>query len=288
MGETIDYVIGSARKGYGLIKKDAVPLYVDLLKIAVLATVVSLVGLAFAAVVAFIFIGADFTALFNGGATPELGIGMVLALVIATPIFLIFTFLSKAVNSVVYNAVENRTKEKGTGIIAQSKKNLMPVVRYALVFWAVIFVIALPIVLSLFLGGISAVAGMCFFSTVAVIAYPLFVFFTQFGMYELILGGKGAVDALKTSAHLVRANILTVALLDIIVIIISLVTGAGIMVLRAILQFIPVALAFAGPGAILLGSAIYIVLYMAVSILISTASATIIIPIVYYFWKGLR
>ncbi len=287
MGKTIDYVVESARKGYKLIKKSAVSLYIDLLKVSVLSTVISLGGLVLIGLVLFAFFGTDVGEALMGVATPESGTMLVVFLLIAILIYVVFLFLSNAVASVSYNVIENRASGKGTSIIAHAKENLMPVVRYTIVFWAVLLVVALPILLSLLLGGIGAVVGMCFFSALALMIYVLFPFFIQFGMFELILGKKGAIDSMKSSSRLVKANILPVILLDIILVVIIFAVGAGLSLFSSILEFIIAAFSLAGTGGMLLGFAIYVVLYMAVSILISTASATIIFPLVYYFWKGL-
>jgi len=184
--------------------------------------------------------------------------------------------------------VDNRTQGKETTIIAQSKKNLMPVVRYTLIIWAIGLVILLPVLLSIFLGGMGAAIGICIFSALWAVAYVLFLFFTQFGMYELVLGRKGAVDSLKSSATLTRANILSVALLDIIVIVVGMATWAGARLFEVILQFIPATLSLGGVWSMLLGYAIYLVLYIGVTVLISAFSQVIVIPVVYNFWKGLK
>jgi len=176
MGETIGYVVDSASKGYRLIKKSAVPLYTDLFKIALLASVVSFAGLAIAGIIAYLFQKDLLIALMNGE-IPDIGMGTIVVLVVAVLITIVVGLLSKAVGSVSYNAVENRTKDKGTGIIAQSQKNLVPIVKYTLLVWAVLLVILLPIMLAVFMGGIGAVIGMCLFPVLALIVYLLFIFF---------------------------------------------------------------------------------------------------------------
>lgn len=287
MGKNINYVVDSAGKGFGLIKKSAVPLYLDLLKVSALSTLVAIIGLAIVGILLFVSLGGAFFASLTEETVPELGLGAILVLLAIIPIFIVVSLLSQAVGSVVFNVVENRTQGKGTTIIAQSKKNLMPVVRYTIVVWVIGLIIALPMLLSLFLG-MDAAIGLCIFTTLSVVAYLLFLFFTQFGMYELILGGKGAVDSLKSSAILARANILAVALLDIIVIVVGMATWAGARLFEVILQFIPAALSLGGIWSMILGYAIYMVLYMGVTILISAFTQAIIIPIVYNFWKGLK
>ncbi len=283
----MNYVVDSAGKGFGLIKKSAVPLYVDLVKVSALATLVSLIGLAIVGILLFVSLGGTFFASLAEEAGPDFGLGTILVLLAIIPIFIIFSLLSQAVGSVVFNVVDNRTQGKGTTIIEQSKKNLMPVVRYTLIVWIILLLIALPIAFSLFLG-MDAAIGICIFSVLSVVAYILFLFFTQFGMYELILGGKGAVDSLKSSAILARANILSVALLDIIVIVVGMATWAGTRLFEVILQFIPAALSLGGVWSMIVGYAIYMLLYLVVTVLISAFSQAIVIPIVYNFWKGLK
>jgi len=288
MGKNMNYVVDSAGKGFGLIKKSAVPLYLDLVKVSALSTLVSLIGLAIVGILLFVSLGGTFFASLAEEAGPDFSLGTILVLLATIPIFIIFSLLSQAVGSVVFNVVDNRTQGKETTIIAQSKKNLMRVVRYTLIIWAIGLVILLPVLLSIFLGGMGAAIGICIFSALWAVAYVLFLFFTQFGMYELVLGRKGAVDSLKSSATLTRANILSVALLDIIVIVVGMATWAGARLFEVILQFIPATLSLGGVWSMLLGYAIYLVLYIGVTVLISAFSQVIVIPVVYNFWKGLK
>lgn len=294
MDETADFVKGSLEKAYSLIKKNAQELFIEFLKVGVLSTTISMVGLLLTGAVLFIFLGASLAGylanLADGSAPlPALSTEGILGMIVAAMVWLISALISSAIGSVAYNVVDASARRKQiTSIREQFRKNIVPIIKLDLLKWGVIVILFLPIATSLAFGSIGTLIGLCILPILLLIAYIIFAFLIQFSMLELLLGGRGVLESIKSSASLVRANLLSVIVLDILLVVITIAASAGTKVIETLLQFIPSIFSLLGAWGMAAGYAIFFVMLIALYTLVFAATQTIILPIMYYFWKGLK
>ena len=288
MGKRIDYVMDCGAKGYGLLKKSAPELFMDLLKVNTLGTAIGLAGLLAMALTFWALLGNQAGAIFSGTPIPDFSGALIAAIVISVMILVLSSIASAVIGSVAYNIVENRVKGKGTMIIDQAQKNMSRVAIYTLIIWVVIIVLGAPIALTLTAEGMTALLGICILGALAFLIYLLFSFFVQFSMFELVLEERSPVDSMTSSASLIRGNILKVLLLDIILIAVGIGVSVVTTIADQILQIIPSMLGLGGTEAMLLGYAVYFVLYLGVSVVVATIGMALTLPIAYHFWRGIR
>lgn len=287
MGASVDLALDCAKKGYELIKKSAQPLFIDLLKVNALGTVMSMAGILIAGLLLFMLAGAWVSAQLTQ-ASPTAPDGTVyFVLAVSLVVLLAGSLLSRAATAVSYNIVENTTKGRRTGIMEQFMKNLVPVSVLSIIVWIVMLVLALPLILSIQMGE-AAAGATCVFGLVSTVLLLLFGFFTQFAIFEVVLGGRNAVEAIKRSFSLVKANVWAVLLLDLFMAVVGFAAYAVTQVAQLILQPIPVALSLTGFQGIFIGYAIYMLLLIIFGLFIGAATDLITIPILYNFWQRVK
>lgn len=291
MTGAVDYVMESAAKGYGLIKKSARPLFITLLKVHLFSTAIGIVGLllmlAAALVVGGSALAAYLEAIARGSPAGVVALSpvIVVAAVVAVIIWLVSSLLSAAARSVAYNAVGNTAADRPTSFMEQFRKNMLPVMRLSLILWAAFLVLGLPMLVALSMGE-SAAGGMCIFALLSGLAMLLFAFFSQFSVLELVMKGGGAVDSIKTSFFLVRGKAVAVLLLDLVIVILALAVSMGTTLAQNILEFVPDTLSATGLYGLILGYSIFFVLLTIFSAIVEAVADTLVLPMVYHFWAG--
>jgi len=293
MTEAVEYFLESWGKGYDLIKRTAQPLFMDLLKVNALSTAVSGIGLILIALIVLSVAGGEFLAMMtaetytSAPVLPAFGAGVLLAILLAFIILVVSSLIEVAISSVSYNVVENRSANKPTAILAQLRKNFFPVIGLSFITWLLMLVVGVPLLIMV---SVSAIGGplVCLTVPLAILVFIALVIVLQFSTMELILGGKGVVDSMKASFSLVRANLASVIVLDIVLAVILLAVYAGNEVMTWILEIVPYTLSFFGLPGMLLGTAIYYLLLFVVSVFFTTAGELVTLPVRYHFWKGIR
>lgn len=216
------------------------------------------------------------------------------AVLLSVLIVIVLSAVSVAINSVRYNAVQERAKGRQIHIIPQAKANLAPVVLFTLLQILMMFVLILPVILMLiiplFLNAEGVKAGLPLLGilllALGIIAGAVLLFFIQFGWWELLINKKDPVEALKASFTLIRnRNILKTFAFDVclmaIVLGLSLVIGILNYAVQILFGILAVVLPFAGSIGLIV-----------VSIVLSVAGGAILnalyMPLIYVFWKKLH
>lgn len=177
-------------------------LKIELLSLAVLGLCLGVIALMLGSVLSASFVASLQSDIFAGMNT--------ILLVAMAVVFIIAIALSTAVNSVKYNAVDERAKGKRVSILAQVGQNIVPVILYSILLWLIVLIVALPPIL-LFISDTSALAGAGIaLALLSLLASIVIRFFIQFGWWELIVNRKGPLESLKRSYGLiVSGNIIT-------------------------------------------------------------------------------
>ncbi len=291
MGDTIDTVKGAFSDALKIWEKRGKGLFVDLAKLSVLEWAVFIVPVVILGSLALIMLGS--TTLLESDAAVSALLGNLAFMVIAVILILITYFVSIAFSSVRFNIVDNRTKGKDTAIIDQFRANFVPYSLYTILVGLIGIAILLPVLAGFLLSGpaddsgyaLRILGNICLFGFISVVLYMFFAFFIQFAKFELIVGREGIVDSLKISYRLVRKNIVTVFIFDIVYVIVALVVGSIASVVQRV--FITAAQILMIFGSIA-GAALSILLYIVIAFIIGIISNFILIPILYSFWKRLK
>jgi hypothetical protein len=291
MAKTIDTVKGAFSDALKMWERRGKEFFVDLAKVSILEWAVFIVPMVILVSLALIMLGS--TSLLDEDVAVTTLLGNIAFMVIAVILILIAYFVSIVFASVRFNIVDNRMKGKDTGIINQFKANFVPYSLYTILVGLIGIVLLLPVLLGFLLSGPSDDSGyifrilgnMCLFGFISVILYMFFAFFIQFSKFELIIERAGIVESLKRSYRLVRKNLVTVFIFDIVYIIIALVVGSVSSVIQRI--FLTGAQFLMMFGSVV-GAALAALLYILVAFLISIISTFILLPIFYSFWRRLK
>jgi hypothetical protein len=291
MAGTVDYVRETLEKSYALIKSSGQGIFIDMLKIGVAEAFVGLAALLLIGGLAFVLLGASLTQIITTGTmAPALMQNILIGIVIAFPIIIIAALAGAVLKSIPYNIIDNASAAKPTDLVGTARKNLLPLVKLSVLMWAVMLAFALPIILSLILGGQGGVAQtlvvLCVVPLICALAFVLFGFFAQFSTLEVVLKGNGPIAAIKASASLVKNNIWGVLLIDIVILIAAMAVSVVSSIAQTLLRLLMQLLAVGGTAGLAAGFAIYLIGMLAVSSVISALVDTVIIPVAYNFWKG--
>ncbi len=292
MAESVDYVSKTLETSYALVKARAQGIFIDMLKISLAEALVGLVALLLMGGLAVVLLGASITeTITTGTLAPSLMRNLVTGLAIVLPIIILAALAGAVLKSVVYNIIDNASAGKPTNLMGCVRKNFLPVVKLSVLMWVILLVFAAPILLSLALvggqgGAILTLTALCIVPLICAIAFVLFGFFAQFGVMEVVLNGKGPIGAIKASASLVKNNFLGVVLIDIAIVVAAMAVSVVSGVAQTILRLVEQILAVGGIVGQAVGFAIYLLGILAVSSVIGALINTVIIPMVYNFWKG--
>lgn len=292
MAGTVDYVRKTLETAYALIKARAQGIFIDMLKISLAEALTGLVALLLIGGLAVLLLGASITeTITTGTLAPSLMRNLGIGLAIALPIILIAALAGAVLKSVAYNIISNASAGKPTDLVRCIRKNLLPVVKLSVVMWVVMLVFAAPVLLSLALvgdqgGAIPTMLALCIVPLICAIAFILFVFFAQFSTIEVVLNGKGPIGAIKASASLAKDNFFGVILIDFAIFVAAMAVSVVSEIAQTILKLVMQILAVGGTAGQAVGFAIYLIGMLAVSSVIGSLINTVIIPIVYNFWKG--
>jgi len=255
-------------EGTKYLEKNLFPLFKDLLKINLLNIFVFCIG--------FVIAAALFSFLTPGAI--QLGVAAMIA---------VLTFiLSHAINSVIYNAVDERAKGGAVGILSKAKENFIPVALYSILLGAIILIVFLPLILAFLSGDTNLLLiglGLTFFSLLALI---VIFFLIQFGLWELVINRRGPLASLKRSYELItNGNIAKTLLFDICIFVV--VFGLGI-IYQLLVLFASVISSLFMMANILIGTVINIFLQILFLVVYSAIVYTITYPFIYIFWKKLE
>lgn len=282
-----------------LYKRAPVPLFIGIAKVHLLQFLVSFVGIAIMFGVAFVFIGPSLLGLLalvgTNGVNDSAAINAIesifllikanflLILAIIVPFGIVFALLGQVVNSISFNVVDNLAKGKETSIMEKFSANLVPVVLYTLLIWVIILICLSPIALAVLSGNTLAALGALCFVAVALVGFLLiFHFLFQFSFFELVLNRRGVIDSLKRSFSLVKANLFTVILFDIVYLILAMAVGFPLGMAEFVIKLIGEVLASVGG---VFGILLYVFVYTIFGLISGIITSFILLPLFYFFWK---
>lgn len=285
MGDAVGSVTDSLGKAYEMVKKDGMGLFKSMLGVSVFSTLIMVAGFTIAVAIAALLLiptGA------LEGTTPNVGMVWV-AMTIAAVIMFAAMLLSAAAGAVSYNVVDGFATGKKISIMERFRANIVPISIFEVLWLIVILILALPIALSLLtgmsVGSTSMMALFCGLTVLSVVLIIGFSFSIQFSMLEIVIAGKDAIEAMKSSISFVRANMGGVLLLDFVIFVLALAIGGASTVIRTIIGFIPSITIIGGVWGLIAGYVIYFVLAIVLGIITSAVSQTIVHPVIYMFWK---
>lgn len=190
------------------------------------------------------------------------------------PILFIVILVSSAMQSVIYNIIDNTYKKKETPILGQIKENSLPVIKYHLIVLPALFILLYPIITyvissSVIVNSASLPEPNLLVWGISIIIVVILAFFVQFGLYELLLSKKGVIESFKGSFDLVKTNMAKVFVLDILILSISLI----IQVVAGLSSLI------SGIGPI--GTGVYLI----ISFVLSLVSQIVLTSFIYFFYR---
>ena len=172
MAGSIEYIKESLSKGYALTKLKAESIFKTLLILNAAIYGISILEIAVIVTMAYFIVGiplSDSLSFASGGTMKsytELIGKIVLLAAVSLPVILIEMVLSSVLGSVSLNVIEDASLGKATGLSAQFMKNLMPVLKYTLVRWVILAVMALPLIALWLIGGYAAIIAICIFAII--------------------------------------------------------------------------------------------------------------------------
>jgi hypothetical protein len=257
-----------------LYKRAAVPLFIDIAKVELLNFLV--IGVLFLFTIAAVFLlGISFTTSFSALSSSILPLFF-----IAFIVFIVF--VSFAIGSIKFNVIDDKANNRETNIVEKLRENFVPVVLYMLLTSIIYLVLLSPLILAfIFGGGLRNLAALCLFLILIILAVLLFVFFAQFSFYELVINRRGVIESFKQSFSLVKSNIITVFVFDIIDIIIS---SLVVLPFSLIGEIVGVVLFSVPSLSSLLLHFIFSVIYYTI---VSIVTTFILQPLFYFFWKNI-
>lgn len=228
----------------------------------------------------------------------------ILALIIGACFVLVGVFLSGAISSVGYNAVDNIAKRKRTDIIGTAEENLFPYVKYALLMFAIHLVPILPLIILLFaaymtmplVGGLMEILVRILVSIISAILY----LFLQFAIMETMISRSGTVDSFRKSYKMARKNLVATILMSFVLWVVESAINLAFILVMVLLLLVGVIVGVSGlaaaiesPEAVIASLALPVILvaifvFMIIMILVDAAVRTILLPAQYFFWKKIK
>lgn len=307
---SIEQSINSTTK---TINKYGKGIFYQMIKVGVITTIITMVSIGILAVVFFSLFGTDLETITynvkNASLTTWIIVSIVAIIDIAIARFLMSTF-----NSTGFNIIDYSIAGKDANITEYAKKNFIPVTGYTLfVFLASIIIYSPAIVLfvlgfgsmlgavgtagsenaiKIIMGSISALMSAIVFYIIGILIYLIFFFFIQFALLELVVSRRKVIESLKESAKTVRANIVNVFIYDIMLVIGGAVIGGIFYILQEALGELirgTMSLFMSGDTslAIIIGI-ITMIFAFVLGIVQFAATATLIWPFQYFYWKTIK
>jgi len=286
----VDYVRKTLETSYALIKARGQEIFMATLKISVVQVALGLAALLVIGGLAVLLLGASITETITSGTlAPSLMRNLGVGIAIALPIIAIAALAGAVLKSVSFNIVDNAAAGRTTDLVACTRKNMLPVVKLYLVLFVITIVLAVPAILSFLigaLGGMAGVAAVCILWLVSFVALVLLALCAQFSTAEVVLNGKGPVEAIRSSLALVRGSIGGVILLDVAVVVVAMAVGMVSGIVQRILGLALQVFAVGGGAALVAGFVVYAICMLVIYSIVGAISETLIVPLVYNFWKG--
>lgn len=284
----LDLIKGWMNESYGFLNSNLRETAVTMLKIQLLMIVPILVTVLMTAALVIL-------------APPEL---TWLGLLIGIFFVVIGAFISGAIGSVGYNAVDNITKRRKTNIIATAEENLIPYLKYALLMFGIYMVPILPLVIILIaayitlplVGSLMEILFRIIISIISAIIY----LFVQFAIMEAVISKSGTIHSYRKSYKIVRKNLLPTILMSFILWVVESAINLAFIVAVVVLVLVGVIVGVSGlsaaidsPESVISSLAIpvilvLIILFAILMILVDVAVRTIILPAQYFFWKKIK
>lgn len=267
---------------YGSIKANPRELILGMVKLNIGGMALAMLALVPAGIIAFLAAGAGFLA---GDWSQAAGPALLLLLAAGIPLLLLAGLIMAACKSVGYNLVADLRAGKRTDLVAQAKKNFVPVSRLTLLIWAAMALFAVPVLLPLALGSPAGALAACGLAILFAAAYATFMFLVQFAEIEVVLGGRGAIGAMKASAGIVKNGLLVVLLLDLVMFAVNMGVSAPGSVVQALMRPLLQMLAAMGGAAMVAGFVAYLAVVMAVYAVLGAVMQAVCISVFYSYWK---
>jgi len=298
--------------------KKIVSYYLTLLKIEVLNLAVAFaLGLVFA--IFFVLLlgllgGFTLLGIVSGLSTLTASIPLLIITVILIVIAVfVISWVQNSIQltSILYTDSEMSGKG-GFRIIENAKAISGKIFKYVIVHLALVMVLCIPAIVIMVVGfggsamsmgagsGSSALLGLggllisyMLLFVYALIAMVVYLYFTQFWVFEMLLADRGVTDALKRSIMIACKKPVETILFDLLFI----VGSAVVMVPLFIVSFIVGAIltvgqfalsALGGPFIGMIVVLVFYVLRVILNVFIFTTSEVYSIPTRYLFWKGIK
>ncbi len=299
--DTISSAFSSAfSDGIGLLSKSSVQLFTGIAKVyilnfLILAIVILAISVVIIGLIASLF-GSSFLALLNEKSAPspvlqdvittissDMLILFVVIVLYVLP-FIILALINQIISSVNLNVVEDVANSKDTSIMEKLSINAMPVLRYTIFIWLIYLIIFSPVILAfVFGGGLTGLGVLCIVLVFLILFFILFQFLFQFSYLELVLNRRGVIESLKKSFSLVKSNLVTVFVFDIIYILLTIAVTIPLSITQWLINIVgQIIVSISG----LVGLGVIVIVIYVLFFLISVVIATLIpTPFFYFFWK---
>jgi hypothetical protein len=298
--EFADTVTAPFSQWWDYIKPNFKRCYLQLLKINIVDILLVIALLVIGLVVVY---GAEFsaTALTQNGAA-----FVVVAIVAYLLFYAIYFWLRETVKSTQIVFMHSESSKQPFGIWSALKSVAWKMARYFIINILLMALIALPAVvlfclpaaISLYAGlekNLSILAAVLFWiiaGAYVLLAYPLYIFLTQFWKYGFLAQGLGVRDALKESVRLVRKKPLEIAIVDLGGLALSAPVLAPMLVSYLVVYVLSLLGAIAGSMlSPILGMAILLIGFLAIYLFVVafwTLAECAWLPVHYSLWKGMK
>ncbi|MBI2080004.1 hypothetical protein HYT84_04510 [Candidatus Micrarchaeota archaeon] len=282
-----------------LIKKNGFGLFVDLLKINAIA---ALIGIALLVILAILWLPI-LDKLFNFIISAENGnydptiysefLKLIISpdtmglLIISTIIVMAVSIATTPLSYIQYNAVDLRAKNSSLSIgslISQFQQNFIPVISYTILISVIMLGLFVIPILSFIFGVTNPILMLVGLGTglISVIASIIFMFLIQFSPYELVIKRKGPLESLKSSYGLVKSNVGSTFLFDIMIFVLSIVVSIVLSIITYPAQLVLQLGVLINP---LVGYLGYFGATIILEALTNSILLTLLLPLFYFFWK---
>jgi len=295
--DAVDQAVDLIGPTFDFIRANLREFFVKMLKVELVALAAGLVLLAIivAVAVALLFV----TGTIGKGAFMDQLFANPVALAILALWLLIgilaMAWISKSISLTQYVITKEQFEGTYPGIWQTFQRIKFPVLSYVILNLGIVLVaLGLPLAIVFMLKASAAAfwLGIVVFAAYAVVFLLAYYFFTQFWLWELLLGGKGATEALSASISIVMQNFIGVFIFDIFNLVAFLIITVPFFLvgiaLSAANQVGALATMFVAPAAYLAVLVVYILLRIILSLLQSAANATVLLPYSYSFWNAIR
>jgi len=279
MAGAFDTSINPFKDAFSFFSRDAGFITIQFLKIALLGLLVQGAAL---------IIALEASALLGGGAEQtgadiasltETG-GSLASLAAVLIILLAFGIVNGAVSATAYNVVDDRQKKKRTDIFARTKELLLPMAKYTLVLAGVLLCGFAVAFLPAMLAGEAGVIIGGLFSLIMFFAFLGIIFFIQFSIPLIAIKNADVIESFRTSYRLVKDNLWTALLFDILLIVALIIALLVLTVLQGAANAV-----FASQNEMPILIMAFIA-YVALSLLQSLLLSLILTLPIYFFWKS--